>query len=71
MVNHDPAQTKHYEIRVLSEDGKTKLVYHARHSDDRAAFQAAIEIADGQAFDLWRGMDCVFAGQLKSQQMAH
>jgi hypothetical protein len=37
--------------------------------DDSAAFQAAKDIADGQAFDLWRGMECVFAGQLNSGQM--
>jgi len=65
------AQMNKYEIRILGEDGKTKLVHHARHSDDTAAFQAAKEIAGGQAFDLWRGMDCVFAGQFDSNLTVH
>ena len=58
-----------YEIRVMGRDGKTRLIYYARHLDDLAAFQAAKEIADGQTFDLWRGMDCVFAGQVSVYQM--
>lgn len=69
--SHGQDQLKHYEIRVLGEDGKTKLIYHARHVDDMAAFQAAKEIADGQTFDLWRGMDCVFAGRFAGHQLVH
>ena len=60
---------KNYEIRVMSEDGKSNLVYHARHPDDAAAFHAAKQIADGNAFDLWRGMECVFAGRFGSHQI--
>ena len=60
---------KDYEIRVLNDDGKTSLIYFARHQDDCAAFQAAKEIADGQPFDLWRGMDCVFVGRFCSSQV--
>jgi hypothetical protein len=62
---------KHYEIRVLNEDGKTSLIYHSLHLDDGAAFQAAREIANGKAFDLWCGMDCVFAGRFRYHQMVH
>jgi len=52
---------KQYEIRVFDDKGKTSLVFHRTHSDDQVAIEDAIELAGDRAFDLWRGMDCLFA----------
>jgi len=51
---------KHYEIRVFNSQGKTSLIFHKLHINDQSAILAAQEIAGDRAFDLWRGMDCVF-----------
>jgi len=51
---------KHYEIRVFNSQGRTSLIFHKLHVNDQAAIFAAKEIAGDQAFDLWRGMDCIF-----------
>ena len=56
----------HYEIRVFNKQGKTSLIFHKIQLNDRAAILAAKEIAGDQAFDLWRGMDCIFVGQVDS-----
>jgi hypothetical protein len=60
--------TKDYEIRVFNEHGKTSLIFHKLHLNDRVAIQSAKEIAGDQAFDLWRGMDCIFAVQVVSNR---
>jgi hypothetical protein len=52
---------KSYEIRVVDETG-IALIYQLEHPDDRAAIEAAIAFAQDRAFDLWRGMDCLFIG---------
>jgi len=59
---------KHYEIRVFNKLGKTSLIFHKLHVNDRAAILAAKEIAGDQAFDLWRGMDCIYSAQVISDQ---
>jgi hypothetical protein len=59
---------KHYEIRIFNSHGRTSLIFHQVHADDRAAIQAAKEIAAGQLFDVWLGMDCVFAMHIGSGQ---
>lgn len=59
---------KHYEIRVFNKVGRTSLIYHQIHLGDRAAIVAAMEIAGDRAFDVWRGMDCIFAGQVLPDQ---
>ncbi|HEX4647026.1 MAG TPA: hypothetical protein VH598_15595 [Verrucomicrobiae bacterium] len=59
---------KHYEIRVFNKLGKTSLIFHQIHLNDRAAIEAAMQVAGDQAFDLWRGMDCIFASQITSDQ---
>lgn len=59
---------KYYEIRVFNLHGRTSLVYHQLHLNDWMAIQAAKEIAGDQAFDLWRGMDCIYATQLTPHQ---
>lgn len=48
-----------YEVRVLDEAGPT-LIFHRHHADDRSAIEAAKAIAGDKAFDLWRGMECLF-----------
>jgi len=60
---------KHYEIRVFNSHGKTSLIFHQLHVNDRAAIQAAKEVAGEQAFDLWRGMDCIFAAQVTTDRI--
>lgn len=50
---------KYYEVRVFDEAGPT-LIYHRQHGDDRSAIEAAKAIAGDKAFDLWRGMECLF-----------
>ena len=52
---------KYYEIRVFDVHGRTSLVFHQIHSDDSAAVQAAAAIAEEDEFDVWRGMDCIYA----------
>ena len=59
---------KQYEIRVFDDRGKTSLVFHRTHSDDQVAIEDAIELAGDRAFDLWRGMDCLFALNLPLSQ---
>ena len=59
---------KHYEIRVFNKLGRTSLIFHQIHQDDRSAIQAAKQIAGEQGFDLWRGMDCIFASQTTSDR---
>ena len=59
---------KHYEIRVFNKQGRTSLVFHQLHLSDKAAISAAMEIAGDRAFDIWRGMDCIFDAQLSSDQ---
>ena len=56
---------KSYEIRVVDETG-IALIYHLLHPDDRTAIEAAIAFAEDRAFDLWRGMDCLFIGSRRS-----
>jgi hypothetical protein len=60
---------RYYEIRVFNPNGRTTLIYHQLHLDDQAAILAGKQIAGERQFDLWRGMDCVFAAPAKPQTM--
>jgi hypothetical protein len=55
---------KYYEIRIFNAKGSTSLIFHRLHSNDRAAVQAAREIAEDRQFDVWQGMECIFSAQL-------
>lgn len=48
-----------YEIRILSQ-GRTKMVIEAIHLSDYAAIRAGEKYAAGQAFEVWRGMQCIY-----------
>lgn len=50
---------KYYEIRVINQKGRASLIYHQLHADDAVAIRSADDIADGQPFEVWRGMDCI------------
>ena len=53
---------KSYEVRVFDEAGRS-LIYHRQYADDRSAIEEAKVFAEDKAFDLWRGMHCLFVGQ--------
>jgi hypothetical protein len=59
---------KEYEIRLFDDSGKTTLVFHRLHADDQVAIEEAIDLAGDRAFDLWRGMHCLFAADLAAHQ---
>lgn len=59
---------KYYEIRVFNAAGRTSIIYHRLHTNDQAAILAGKEIAGDRAFDLWRGMDCVFIAHVNPLQ---
>ena len=59
---------KYYETRIFNKQGRTSLIFHQLHFDDRAAIQAAKTLAGDQEFDLWRGMDCIYATGVNSGQ---
>jgi hypothetical protein len=61
MVYGRAAHMKYYEIRIFNKRGKTSLVFHQLHLDDQSAIQAAMDIAEDHTFDVWRGMDCIYA----------
>lgn len=49
-----------YEIRILRADKTTATVIEVMHLNDNAAIRSARAIANGQAFEVWRGLDCVY-----------
>jgi hypothetical protein len=48
-----------YEIRILAED-KTLLVMEEVHLCDSAAIRAGEKLAANRAFEVWRGLGCIF-----------
>jgi hypothetical protein len=53
-----------YEIRVLGvgeRNGAT--LFQATYASDFAAIRAAERIANGREFEVWRGIDCLYAKQ--------
>ena len=51
---------RHYDIRVLGDDGKTALILSEYRTNDHAAVRTAQRIAHGRKFEIWRGMECVY-----------
>jgi hypothetical protein len=49
-----------YEIRVLTV-GRGDTVIELLHLNDHAAIRAAKKLANGKRFEVWRGLDCVYA----------
>ena len=51
-----------YEVRILGEtSGKGGIVLQAQYLSDVAAVRAAKKLADGRPFEVWRGIQCVYA----------
>jgi hypothetical protein len=51
---------REYEIRILRTDRSTNVVIEVMHLSDHAAIRAAKKFAEGQPFEVWRGLDCVY-----------
>lgn len=49
-----------YEIRILNPDGSTAIIAAEIYLCDTSAIRAAHVMADGLAFEVWRGMDCIY-----------
>jgi hypothetical protein len=48
-----------YEIRILSED-EAIAVIEVIHLNDHAAVRAGRKFAGGKAYEVWRGIDCIY-----------
>jgi hypothetical protein len=57
---------KYYEIRVFNRRGRASLVFHQLLVNDSNAIRVATEIAEEQAFEVWRGMECIHAAGAKA-----
>jgi len=51
---------REYEIRVLS-SGHTTMIIEQSHLSDHAAVRSARKFAGDRPFEVWRGIDCIFA----------
>ena len=49
-----------YRIKVLS-SGHPILVVDATHISDHDAVRSAKDLADDNLFEVWRGLDCIYA----------
>jgi len=49
-----------YEIRVLS-SGHAALIAEEIHLNDDAAIRSARKLAGDRPFEVWRGVDCIYA----------
>ena len=51
---------REYEIRVLS-SGHVALIVEEIHFNDHAAIRSARKYAGDRPFEVWRGVDCIYA----------
>ena len=52
-----------YEIRILRRDDKSSATFASSHISDHAAVRRARDLAgDGDAIEVWRGANCIYAG---------
>ena len=51
---------REYQIRVLGMKGRLSLFYSNLHPGDAPAVAAGRKIAHGHAFEVWRGIHCVY-----------
>jgi hypothetical protein len=49
-----------YRIKVLS-SGHPIVVIDAAHVSDHDAVKSAKDLADDKQFEVWRGLDCIYA----------
>jgi len=53
---------QHYDIRILKDDRHTSMLFEGMYLSDHSAIRAAKNMADGNTFEVWRGMDCIYGG---------
>jgi hypothetical protein len=53
-----------YEIRVLNSNGTCSAIIEQIQLNDHAAIRSAQKMARGQQFEVWRGLDCIYAGSI-------
>jgi hypothetical protein len=49
-----------YEIRVLS-SGHPIVINEAMYLSDHTAVRSARDLAGGRPFEVWRGLECIYA----------
>lgn len=60
-----------YEIRVLNDDRYSAAKIHQRTlMDDEAAISAAVRLASGAPFEVWRDLECVY-GLASERPLSH
>jgi hypothetical protein len=64
------ASMHEYEIRILRADKSTATVIEVMHLNDNAAIRSARVTANGNPFEVWRGLDCVYGRDYPSQRAA-
>jgi len=52
-----------YEIRILRGDGSSAIITAEIHFCDEAAIHAGERNCQGNEFEVWRGIDCVFSSR--------
>lgn len=50
-----------YQIRILTGDDASPTVFQQTYFSDFAAIRSGSQIANGGAFEVWRGMDCIYS----------
>lgn len=56
----ESAVMREYEIRVLS-GGRPTLIIEEIHLSDHSAVRSARKFAGERPFEVWRGIDCIYA----------
>jgi hypothetical protein len=60
-----------YEICVLKDDRYSAAMIHEETLlDDEAAIFAAVRLADGAPFEVWRDLDCIY-GLASARPLSH
>jgi len=61
---------REYEIRVLS-GGHPTLIIEEVHLSDHSAVRSARKFAGERPFEVWRGIDCIYAAAEAPQAAAN
>jgi hypothetical protein len=56
-----------YEVRIVME-GRTRALIELNHINDHAAVRSATKLANGSAFEVWRGLDCIYSKEKNRDQ---
>jgi len=60
---------REYEIRVLS-SGHATVIIEQTHLSDHAAVRSARKFAGDLPFEVWRGLDCIYAPEKAARSAA-